>query len=170
MNRQLILPISLVERRKKLGIMHTSLEWPLSILFGKPVSKYWLWAVSMYDFEMEHYIYMLDNVESREQLVSALQELSPLADDALSVAEWMTSVEFAEFREIVPRHHQAVREGVEPQEEVPEQFLKIMLPDQFLYAIPLAEKGVISLGVALVRSWEVIFSKKRHGGIIHSAM
>lgn len=164
--KQLILPVRLARRRKRLNVRESAGVWPLSSLFGPMVlDEYYN---DILGFEMQQYIYFLDHVETVSDLVRGLEELSPFADDALEIAEWMSREEFEEFQKVVPAHHQAVREGNEPTEELSDRFTLILLPEQFFSALSIAESAAVSLGVALIRFWEVIYSKKsRTSPIIH---
>ena len=50
------------------------------------------------DFEIYNYTHFLDNVKSQKDLLEGLRQLSPLADDALEVAEQMNHQDFYEFK------------------------------------------------------------------------
>jgi hypothetical protein len=157
---QLLLDIPLSFRRKKLGVSHRAGDWPLSSLFGKFISEYCLYSVLMTDFEMDHYVYFLDHVTTREELVKGLEELSPFADDALLIADWMNDQEFLEFSEILPLYRESVRSGREDV-SMPEKYDALLLPELLLHALRVAPEASVSLGVALIRLWEVIYSKER---------
>ena len=120
-------------------------EWlPSQRLFGPPA------MCDINDFEEAHYVYFLDNVSSWEDLIAGLEILSPLADDALSVAEEMGYPGFEEFKMIVRD-----RSKMESNPEIAEKFRKILIPSKFLAATIMAEKYEVCLGVALVRLMEL---------------
>lgn len=103
----------------------------------------------IHDFELHNYTYFLDNVISRENLVMGLQELSPLADDALRVAERMTDGDFRRFKTALQ---------VERRQEntvMPEKYFSLLIPKIFITAMQIAERFQVPLGAAAIRVIEL---------------
>ena len=89
------------------------------------------------DFELTDYRYFLDNVGSLEDLKRGLYELSPLADDALSVAEVMNNLDFAVFKLSLVQERESSRFQLQQQSTMPKKFLALVAPSKF---IPLRRK------------------------------
>lgn len=135
---------SSVNRWNEDGFINCS-EWlPPKRLFGPPS------MVDINDFEETHYNYFLDHVSSWEDLIAGLEALSPLADDALTVAKKMGYPGFKEFRAIIRD-----RNKMESEPEIADKFRVILLPSKFLTATIIAEKYQVCLGAALVRLMEL---------------
>lgn len=125
--------------------------WTLSgQLFGN--TRY----CDIHDFEEEDYIYFLDHVRSRDDLLTGLCELSPFADDALDIAERMNDQDFYRFKlALACERGRARREEGAGESVLPKKYGKVVLPTSFLKAHFLAEKFAVSLGVALIRMFEL---------------
>jgi len=96
------------------------------------------------DFEAYNYIYFLDNVKSIEDLLEGLCQLSPLADDALEVAEHMDQQDFYEFKLALAYERRQ-------DSKLPNKYSALVIPNWFIYAIPVTDKCKIPLGAALIR-------------------
>jgi len=102
------------------------------------------------DFEASHYNYFLDHVSSLNELITGLQELSPLADNALSIAENMNEREFQRFKSALKKERNR-----EFTSALPKKFGPLLLPNNFISATMLAEKYEVALGVALIQLAEI---------------
>ena len=121
------------------------MDWELSPgLFGADVGG------NIYDFEAENYVYFLDHIRSLGDLLRGLSELSPLADDALDVAERMDEQGFLEFK-IALAHERGLKARVECGSKISPRYDHLLIPELFLAAIPVAEQCEAPLGAALVR-------------------
>ena len=105
-------------------------------------------CVDIHDFEEYNYVHFIDNVGSLTELREGLQHLSPLADEALTVAANMDDEEFYRFKTDL-KHE---REGYS---EMPEKYLPLVIPPKFILATLLADKYQVSLGLVLIRTIEV---------------
>ena len=97
------------------------------------------------DFQIDNYTYFLDNVKSCEDLIRGLRQLSPLADDALLVAEDMSEREFHKFKHVLAKERRGEYSNA------PKKFRVIMMPSLFTPAILLADKFQVPLGTALIK-------------------
>jgi len=103
-------------------------------------------GVDIWDFEIDNYIYFLDNIRSLEDLLRGLHELSPFADDALEVAKGMNAQNFYEFKLTL------AYERRQEDSKMPEKYYALVLPKWFSpYALLLAEKAIVPLGATLIR-------------------
>ena len=109
-------------------------------------------GVNIYDFQAHNYVYFLDHVTSKEELIRGLRELSPLADDALDVAEKMDDRAFARFKHALKRERSPVYG--DGRNSMPLRYGVLLLPRRFLEALPLTEEYDVSLGVVLIRIME----------------
>lgn len=126
-------------------------EWELSYrLFGNI-------GYNIYDFEMGNYVYFLDNIKSLADLIEGLFVLSPLADDALEVAEQMNENDFYDFKIALARERGICQRGGEIDSIFPTRYMPLLIPEQFVLGNSLADKFEVSLGTALIR---VIESRK----------
>ena len=115
-------------------------KWTLSSkLFGDV-------GCDIYDFEADNYVYFLNNIASRDELVAGLLELSPLAEDALPVVENINNKGFQEFKKIL------INERRGKDSDMPEKFRTLILPERFIHAALLADEYCVPLGAALVRA------------------
>ncbi len=134
------------EERFKLARKLRENPWLLSSdLFGDP------WEMN--DFEMRNYTFFLDNVRSLENLLKGLCELSPMADDALRVAEHMNHQDFYEFK-LALAYERLVCERQQEDSKMPVRYDTLVIPRWFVYALPLAEKCVVPLGATIIRLME----------------
>ena len=101
------------------------------------------------DLEISHYVYFLDNVKSLSDLREGLHQLSPLADDALEVAENMDEGDFYEFKLALAYERRVQEEGGES--KMPAKYFFLLLPALFLRAVPIAEKFRAGMGSACIR-------------------
>lgn len=97
------------------------------------------------DFQIDNYTYFLDNVKSCENLIRGLRQLSPLADDALLIAESMSEREFHKFKRVL------VKERCGEYSNAPKKFRVIIIPKRFTPAIPLVDKCQVPLGAVLIK-------------------
>ena len=106
----------------------------------------------IHDFEIDNYVYFLDNVKSCEDLIRGLRQLSPLVDDALLIAESMNKQEFLRFKCVL------AKERREEYSNVPKKFRTIMMPKQFVSAMLLVDKDKyeVCLGVVLLRLIDLV--------------
>ena len=111
-------------------------------LFGGDVGP------DMLDFEIYNYTFFLDNVKSVSQLVEGLQDLSPLADDALAVAEKMKEQDFLRFEGAL-QYERKMKDG-----KLPKEYAPLVIPQRFIQAGLLSEKFEVPLGTALIRMIE----------------
>lgn len=137
-------------------------------------------GIDINDFDGASYAFFLDNVPSVEALVEGLAELSPLADDALSIAEQMTLRDFAEFKLALARERRLrkIERGIEAAESknqlllpgfppeitggsMPDKYLALLCPASFVPAAMLAEKFEVPLGAAILRLSELHPRKKQ---------
>jgi len=103
----------------------------------------------IHGFDIKNYKYLLNHVTSRDELVQGLRELSPLADDALAIAEEMTKRDFRVFkRALVRERDEEIESGM------PQKYQALLMPQQFIFATTLAEKYDATLGAVLIRSME----------------
>lgn len=124
---------------ERLDIDHAD-SWVLSEhLFGKGM-------IDINDFEPDNYNYFLNNVSSRDGLITGLRQLSPLADDALSVAENMSERDFQRFKSALKAER-----GCEFGSAFPRKFRSLILPKNFVSTTILAEKYEAPLGVTLIQ-------------------
>ena len=102
------------------------------------------------DFELFNYVYFLDNVKSLRDLLKGLEELSPLADDALEVAKLMTEQDFWNFKRTL------VYERKQKESRMLQKFFHLLIPDRFLAGQQIAKKARVPLGAVLIRimEWE----------------
>ena len=107
------------------------------------------------DFEMIDYVKFLDDVQSLEDLIAGLAELSPFADDALDVAESMTVHDFAVFKLALIHERRVSSALYDGESKMPHRFVDIVLPSQIFRASYVAQESRVSLGVALIRLLEV---------------
>jgi hypothetical protein len=141
------LPLPVKKLRKKLRE-----GWSLfRELFGD-------FGVDIYDLEMENYNYFLDHVKSLAKLISGLEELSPLADDALEVATQMSEQEFYDFKRALARER-GLSERDETGTTLSPAYMRLVLPDRFLTALLIASEANVALGVALIRLIEHEFGE-----------
>jgi hypothetical protein len=108
----------------------------------------------LWDFGIDHYRYFIDNAKSREELIAGLYELSPFCDDALTVAEQLTEAEFISFKLALP-HERRAATGEAGGSPMSPQFAPILFPENFFFALPIAQAGKVNLGTALIRLTEV---------------
>jgi|SRR3990170_8215937 len=106
-------------------------------LFGEPLF--------LYDLEPKHYNYFLDNVETIYKLREGLHLLSPLADDALAIAEKMSGEDFSVFK--LALAYERKRED----SRMPREYLSLLAPPTFIPAILAADKFQVSLGTSLIQ-------------------
>jgi hypothetical protein len=114
---------------------------PSSNLFGDTGSD-------IRDFEIYNWLYFLDNVNSLEDLLEGLYQLSPLADDALEVAEQMSKQDFRKFKKALAKE----REGENRTE--PRKYQPLLIPKRFTLGALVAEKFEVSLGMAVIQLME----------------
>jgi len=112
------------------------------------------------DFEMEDYRYLLDNVKSLKDLIAGLAKLSPLADDALDIAENMTSLEFSTFKLALIKEREMAAEDY-GESCMPKKFMPLLLPERFIDAILIAKQAGVAMGVALIRLMEIEEKKEK---------
>lgn len=119
-------------------------KWQVSDrLFGDP-------GCDIHDFEMGNYLYFLDNVKSLADLIEGLFVLSPLADDALEVAEQMNESDFYDFK-IALAHERGICQRGEMDSIFPARYMPLLIPKQFVWGNFLADKFEVPLGTALIR-------------------
>ncbi len=152
MKNQSEFPLVIVPRRtlRQANSMMSSTGWHLpKEAFGDmgPIN-----VNDMIDFEMKDYVYFLDHVATRADLIAGLALLSPFADDALSRAEVMSDDEFVEFKKLLPAERQSsLSDGANI---LPERYLVLVLPERFLAALMLNERAGCSLGMTMLRIME----------------
>lgn len=95
----------------------------------------------IYDFEIGNYISFLDNVKSLQDLIQGLRELSPLTDDALSVAEGMNDNDFIYFKLalIKERQNSKLNNNFEQPNVMENKYLPILIPTNFIPASEIAD-------------------------------
>ena len=124
---------------ERLDIDHSD-DWILSEhLFGDGM-------IDINDFESNNYNYFLDHVASLDELIAGLQQLSPLADDALSVAENMNERKFQRFKSALKAERDCKSRSA-----FPKKLGSLILPINFIQATVLTEIYEVSLGVALIK-------------------
>lgn len=113
-------------------------------------------GVNIYDFQAYNYVYFIDHVTSKEELVRGLRELSPLADDALEIAERMDDLAFVQFKLALKRERSSVeRDGRSSMPlRLPLRYGVLLIPKRFFEALPLSEKYEVPLGAVLIRIME----------------
>lgn len=102
------------------------------------------------DSEKSGYAPFLDRVQTLTDLRRGLKGLSPLADDALAVAEAMAEADFVDFK-LCLAHERRIANDSEGESKMPKRYLPLLLPSAFLRAAPIAQKFNVPLGVAAVR-------------------
>ena len=107
-------------------------------------------VTDIFDFEPHNYTYFLDNVSSVGDLIRGLRELSPLVDDALSVAEGMNKIDFASFKLALIRERKIALDG-EVGSIMPSKYNSVLMPSRFPFAYVVASGFRTPLGSALVR-------------------
>lgn len=106
--------------------------------------------IEIWDFEAHHYVNFLNSTRSIDDLVTGLTQLSPLADDALDLAEKMSDSDFEQFKaELSAERSQAKNLSETTNTQL--RFGALMLPSQFLPAQLLAPQFEATLGTALIR-------------------
>jgi hypothetical protein len=130
-------------------------------LIGEKLSRIRGWSVSkelfgdtgcdIHDFESYNYVYFLDNVNSLEDLVKGLTELSPLFDEALIVARKMTENDFFDFKLQLAHERKIVKSEIYEESKLQRKYFPIVLPSIFISAHLITEKYEVPLGVALIR-------------------
>lgn len=118
------------------------------------------WPVRLFNgdimtFEPEDYTYFLDRVAtSRKRLIEGLSELSPFADDALTVAEQMSDLDFSRFRQALAKERQRAGDprisGI-----FPAKWQCILLPAAFIQAAPARIQYGAPLGCVLIKLAEI---------------
>ena len=137
------------EYEKSLLIQKLRSHWDLPTdLFGK--TTFGNGGCEIIDFEPEDYVYFLDNVKNLENMIEGFRCLSPLADDALKVAESMGKSEFNKFKKLLSyeRHKEETR-------TLSKKYLPLVIPKRFFDAYVLSEEYQVSLGIALIRLAEL---------------
>lgn len=130
--------------------------WELSELFGD--------MMDINDFESHHYVHFLNKVKSVEDLREGLYQLSPLANDALEIAERMTKKGFASFKRtllsarIESGENQLPLFGEARKRDI-SKYAALLVPRGFILASEIADKFHVSLGVALIRIMETEHSR-----------
>lgn len=99
----------------------------------------------IYDFEANNYTFFLDNIKSLNQLLEGLQHLSPLVDDALSIAEKMKEKDFMKFKKDL-QYERKMEDS-----RLPNKYHPLIIPQRFVLAIFSAEKYEVPLGTALIQ-------------------
>ena len=94
------------------------------------------------------YVYFLNNVQNKEDLILGLTELRPFADDALEVARQMTDFDFVNFKLALVHERQGENSKMSAAHRI------IVLPAKILQAMIIADKAVAPVGSALVRILE----------------
>jgi len=105
--------------------------------------------VEIYDFGAPNYTLFLDRATSKPVLIEGLCQLSPLADDALKLAEGLSPVEFLEFRETLTKE----RSGTHTHRT--SKFFEILVPRGFVEAQIISEIFEVSLGHTLIGLMEL---------------
>lgn len=95
------------------------------------------------------YVFFLDNVGNKEDLVLGLTELRPFADDALEIARDMTDQDFADFKRKLALERRGEDSAMSTAHRI------IVLPSQIFRAMMMADKARAPVGTALVRMLEV---------------
>ena len=132
--------------RERLDVEGGTCCWKLSpILFGEEVRD-------ITDFMSYNYVFFLDHVASREELVRGLRELSPLADDALDIAEHISDQDFIKFKLALRRERASIKKFSKG--TMPPEYLALVIPVRFPEAILAAEEFEEPLGVTLIRNME----------------
>ena len=102
----------------------------------------------IHGFEIYNYLYFLDNVKSLNDLIEGLRQLSPLANDALKVAESMDDKDFHKFKKSLSEKRCGKKSVM------PKKYGALLVPKRFIATLPITEKCLISLGTALIRMVE----------------
>lgn len=133
----------------------SSSNWALSTkLFGEV-------GVDIWDFELSNYVYFLDHVPSVQDLREGLWQLSPLADDALAVAEKMEESDFALFKQALlaerlssPQSSTSLQPHFWHDLKIPSRFHSLLIPDKFISGFLMTSQFAVPLGTALIRIME----------------
>ena len=137
------------EHEKSLLIQKLKGPWYLPTnLFCK--SSFREGGCEIIDFESEDYVYFLDNVKTLEEIIEGFHCLSPLADDALRVAESMSHKDFIKFKKALSYERRQ-----EENSKMPKKYQTIVIPDRFVNAALITEEYQVSLGTALIRLAEL---------------
>lgn len=107
-------------------------------------------GADIHDFRTDNYTYFLDHVCSLEDLQEGLRCLSPLADDALRVAESMKLQDFYRFKRSLVYERQEDRRS-----SMLRKYYALVLPLRFVHAIMVAERTYVPVGTALIRLAEL---------------
>ena len=107
---------------------------------------------NMNDFDASNYVYFLDTVGSLEDLVEGLRELSPLADDALDIAEAMTPQDFFDFKLCLA--HERGRGKIDGS-KMTKRYRQLCIPKRFVKGCIMAQQFEVPLGAALQRMAEL---------------
>lgn len=100
--------------------------------------------IDIYAFRADHWVFFLNNVNSLENLLEGLRQLSPLVDDALEVAEQMGDRDFRKFKKALVKE----RRG---EKAMPGKYDALLIPEGFLLGALVADKFEVPLGAALIR-------------------
>ena len=103
------------------------------------------------DFEGYNYSYFLDQVRSLEDFITGLADLSPLADDALDIAEVMSGADFLEFKICLAHERGQAAMGNFGFSRMPARFLPLLVPRLFIKGAHLAATFGVPLGAAVIR-------------------
>ncbi len=137
----------MINSQQKLRSKLKNPGWGLSAdLFGE--------EMLVADFSPVRWVYFLDHIGSIRDLVRGLEELSPLADDALLVAQAMNEQEFAEFKLALARERR-VATGEIGESNFPSKYLLLLYPALFMPASMLAQQFHVCLGASLIRMVEL---------------
>jgi len=101
------------------------------------------------DEDSTSYACFLNNVRNKEDLVMGLTELRPFADDALEVARRMTDSDFVSFKLALICERQGKGGKISDTERI------IVLPDQILRAMVIAQKVAAPVGAVLVQMLKI---------------
>lgn len=132
-------------------------RWTISERFQED-QEYWILPERLFDsgmidindFEEHNYNYFLDHVFSLDELLTGLLQLSPFANDALSVAEKMNEQDFRRFKSALAKERSCESKSV-----FPGKFRSLILPKSFIQATIMAERYEVPLGVALIQLAEL---------------
>ena len=113
------------------------------------------------DFEIFNYTYLLDNSRTREDLIAGLREISPLADDALAIAEQMSDQNFCDFKLALIQERKIAWQEEDGGSVMPEMYSTLLIPKLFICAFFIADKFQVPLGAALIRIINVTDSKPK---------
>jgi len=134
----------------------SKLEEKLCEGWSLPTELFGDMGADIYNFEVDNYTFFLDNVKSLNQLVEGLQNLSPLADDALSIAKKMKEQDFLIFKKVL-QYERKMEDS-----RLPNKYLSLVIPQKFILANSLAEEYKVPLGAALIRVIEL----EINGGVL----